>query len=101
MSFVGPIPKKMLVCHKCDNYSCVNPDHLFLGTQQDNVDDRERKGRGAKGEKIKISKLKSDNIRTIQEMRQKGLSQLKIANFFGVSQVTIHRVLSKKTWKHI
>lgn len=42
----GEIPDGMLVLHHCDNRGCVNPDHLFLGTNQDNIDDRERKGRG-------------------------------------------------------
>jgi len=46
--FNGPVPDDMLVLHKCDNPPCVNPSHLFLGSHQDNADDRERKGRGSK-----------------------------------------------------
>ena len=48
--WVGPIPDGLLVCHRCDTPACVNPDHLFVGTQRDNLDDREQKGRTLRGE---------------------------------------------------
>ncbi len=51
------IPKDHFVCHKCDNPGCVNPDHLFIGTYMDNIRDRDKKGRGARGEKHPMSKL--------------------------------------------
>jgi len=48
--FVGEIPDKQMVCHSCDNPACVRPDHLFIGTGQDNTNDKVRKGRQAKGD---------------------------------------------------
>ena len=48
--YVGPIPGGMMVCHRCDTPACINPEHLFLGTNADNVADRDKKGRVAKGE---------------------------------------------------
>lgn len=50
--FRGKVRKDLLVCHTCDNPPCINPRHLFLGTNQDNVNDREQKGRGTRGKRI-------------------------------------------------
>lgn len=58
----GPIPPGMLVCHTCDNPLCVNPDHLWLGTNKDNSDDKIRKGRQARGSQIAVSKLTEEGV---------------------------------------
>mgnify|MGYP000689840417 CR=1 FL=1 len=108
----GKIPDGMLVLHKCDNSSCVNPDHLFLGTTQDNSDDKVAKGRQAKGEALAKaqgnyercgenngnSKLCPGDIVAIRGSEK---SQRAIAKMYGVSQATIFHIKTKKTWRHI
>ena len=100
----GEIPKGLLVLHKCDNKKCIRPDHLFLGTHVDNMQDMLRKERGnkPKGEKIGISKLTGSQIRTIKTLKKNGnLSQQKIAEVFNVAQSTISHIVNGRTWKHI
>ncbi len=97
----GPIPKGILVCHKCDNPECTNPDHLFLGTTQDNTADMVAKRRHRFGELHNKAKLTDIDISRIRELRANGLSQQAIANQYGVSQTTISRILLGKGWTHI
>jgi len=94
----GPIAKGMFVCHHCDNPSCVNPAHLFLGTQADNTQDMMNKGRSARGDGIGISKLISQQVYEIRAMLDRGISQLLIAGKYGVSQTAITRINTGKTW---
>ncbi len=92
------IPYGMWVCHKCDNPRCVNPEHLFLGTPQDDANDRKRKNRQAKGEKNGRAKLKLFQVRLIRKL--KGKSSLReIADRFGVTQVLIALIHKNKIWK--
>lgn len=95
------IPKNMCVCHTCDNPKCINPDHLFLGNSQDNIDDKVVKGRQAKGEKINTSKLTRKRILQIKEQYTKGVNQVKLAEEHNVSQVQISSILRNKSWKYI
>ncbi len=60
----GPVPEDKHVLHKCDTRCCVNPDHLFLGTNLDNIKDRDSKGRTARGERCRLSKRYKPTIRT-------------------------------------
>lgn len=87
MTFIGPIPTGMCVCHKCDNPRCVNPEHLFLGTKKDNADDRDRKGRNRpapiqRGEASPSAKLTAVQV---GEIRTSKLPSQKIALLYGVS----------------
>lgn len=97
---VGAIPEGMCVCHHCDNPSCINPAHLFLGTQVDNVADRDAKGRQAKlkGENNGRAKLTDADVLAI---RDSGLSQNEIAAEYGVSQTVVSNIKIRKSWKHI
>lgn len=96
----GPIPDGMVVCHKCDNRRCINPDHLFLGTTQDNVDDKMRKGRFKPnhGEKSGSAKLTFSQVEAI---RQDVRPQRHIAKDYGVSQSNISWIKARKSWAEV
>lgn len=96
--FVGPIPEGLCVCHKCDVYSCVNPSHLFLGTQKDNMDDMARKGRSAKGENSHVSKLTERDIISI---RNDTRTCRVIGADYGISCGHVSLIKTRKSWRHI
>lgn len=98
--FIGPIVRGLFVCHKCDNPSCVNPLHLFLGTHTDNMADRNAKGRGnmPKGVNHHKAKLRAIDIANI---RASSLSSRKLATHYGVSHHNILCIRNRKTWKHV
>lgn len=91
----GEIPNGMYVCHHCDNHACVNPNHLFLGTQKDNLDDMTRKGRRPVGEQHGRHKLTNDEVTEIRERRPEGL--LALSKLFGVSMAQISRIANRKS----
>lgn len=94
----GEIPKGLYVLHHCDNPACVNPKHLFLGTQQDNVDDCRKKGRLAVGERRAKGKLTAANVK---EIRSSTASQRILAKQYGVHNSIISLVVNRKSWKHV
>lgn len=100
---VGPIPKGMLVCHVCDNPSCCNPLHLFLGTPADNMADMIRKGRQnpARGEASGTAKLSNDDVRSIRRLLASGLPQYEIAAKFGVHSTQVCRINTGERWSHV
>lgn len=96
--FRGPIPQGLFVCHHCDVPACVNPDHLFLGRDRDNVADRDAKGRQAKGESIGISRLDAEAVRAMRRMLESGEPPTRVAARFGVHRSTVRGVRDRLTW---
>lgn len=96
----GAIPFEMIVCHRCDNRRCINPDHLFLGTTQDNVDDKMRKGRfvASRGEKSGTAKLTDAQALAI---RLDSRSQATIAKDYGISQSMVSFIKAGMCWSTV
>ena len=93
----GEIPEGMFVCHSCDVPSCVHPDHIFLGTPQDNMDDMRNKGREkhpVKGEKNHSAKLSDKQIQEIREMRKNKINGKIIAQKFNISLDYVYQISS-------
>lgn len=96
--YKGPIPQGMFICHACDVSSCVNPDHLWVGTPKQNTRDAVAKKRFARGERQGHAKLTTANVVEIRGL--KGVvSQRKLAARFGVVRTTIQAVLNERTWR--
>lgn len=114
----GNIPESLCVLHKCDNPSCVNPIHLFLGSHKDNMMDMENKGRGnhphgdnhparknphylKRGESNPKSKLNEEKVRRIRTLRESGIGYREIATEYGVTKAAVRFIVQRKSWKHI
>lgn len=99
--YQGYDPGKLFICHRCDNPACVNPEHLFIGTQKDNSDDKLRKNRQAHGDKLS-GKLSVDDVIEIKRLYDnEELDQLQLASKYNVNQSTISRIVKGKTWTFI
>lgn len=114
--FRGPIPKGLCICHKCDVPLCVNPDHLFTGTQEENLLDAARKGRARNprfsGEHHPMARLSAEQIveirrlagRELKSARAAGLSRRRpgfyprLAQLYGVSPAHIRKIAAGRCW---
>lgn len=124
LTFKGEISQDYSVLHSCDNPSCINPDHLWLGTQHDNVHDcivkcrrntatgwkhtdqtkiklKNRRRPDKRGEKHHLAKLNCDNVKEIIHLNNGGMKQAEIAEKFNLSQSTISKIVNKKRWPHL
>lgn len=90
----GPMPAGAHVLHKCDNRKCCAPSHLYLGTNEQNIQDKLERDRS--GKSLNIAKATR-----IKELLAAGVSQASIAEEFGVGQPTISKIKMGKSWKHV
>lgn len=98
LSFIlykGPIVNDFQVCHSCDNRKCVNPDHLFLGTQLDNIRDMYSKGRN---KPLPGRKLNPITACVIREMVKLGATQRKVAAYFDICFQNVSLIVNRKTY---
>ena len=100
-AFKGVIPTGINVCHECDNPPCINPDHLFLGTQADNLQDAAHKGRIERGSQKHNAVLIEGQVLKIKHALANGVSQAQLAQDYSVSPNVIFRINAGMTWKHL
>lgn len=99
---VGPIPDGLHVLHHCDNRACINPVHLFLGTNLDNMNDKISKGRQTRGEENGGAKLTAEKVREIRARYALGKeSMVRIAKDYKIHYYTVHMVVRRKRWQHV
>lgn len=122
--FKGEIPKGLCVCHSCDNKKCCNPEHLWVGTQKENIQDAKRKGRlpdqkgrkhteetkkkfkfrkgpDKKGEKHHMAKLTENDVREIKKLLETKIKRNEILKMFKITRPYLYAIKSKKAWPHL
>jgi len=101
--FSGEVPMGMQVNHKCNNRACINPEHLYAGTQKQNMDDMYRAKRNVhhSGELNGSAKLTHKEVTEIKDMISKGKDNTSISSAFGVSSGCIQFIRIGRTWRHV
>lgn len=97
----GDFDRSKLVCHTCDVPWCVNPDHLYLGTLSDNMNDKVSRGRQMRGEKCTTRKFNNVDIIEIRRLAATGMMQKEICKIFNADDGLISLIINRKRWKHI
>lgn len=98
----GAIPDGYFVCHRCDNPPCVRPEHLFLGTHQDNMDDMDAKDRRAIGERHGCARLAPEQVQAIRSRYAAGgVSYGSLAKEYDISKATVSHIVTGRKWKHL
>lgn len=99
----GKIPKGKIVCHHCDNPSCINEEHLFLGTHQDNTRDMQMKGRyrSAIGEAHGLAKMTDESVREMRKDWRKGLRVFELVKKYDLSRTAVWKIVNNITWTHV
>ncbi len=96
----GPVPAGLRVLHTCDVRACVRPDHLWLGTSAENTADMDRKGRRTHRQP-RVRKLTPGHVRAIRRLHAHGEKQTEIAEWFGVTNIAIWKVVHGRTWSDL
>jgi len=97
---IGVIPAGMLLCHRCDNPGCVNPSHMFIGTQADNLKDMRAKGRGNPPRGTRHPKARLTE-QLVSQIRSDHRSHRQLAKVLGISKSAIGMAKAGLTWKHV
>lgn len=95
----GPIPEGLWVLHRCDNRRCVNPEHLFLGTHEENMRDMREKGRASSGEARYNAKLTESDVAEIRRLRAEGSRLRPLAERFGVTVQVVSSIALGRKWR--
>ena len=112
----GAIPAGAFVLHRCDQPSCIRPEHLFVGTAADNSADMKRKGRAptgagtpyvlhpelTRGQRNPMAKLTPEIVLELRRVRaESGMTYTELGNLFGISRATAHLAVTGRTWGHL